>query len=212
MYTEEVIETKGPKKMSKTVKIVIAVVTVLLIITGVVIYLSYKNAKEIEAKTPYIKIPTAYIVSDKWSNKELTVIVDENKKLISKYSFDGGKTWQKENTKSFTENQEIEVMVKDTKGLLSEKTKVKISKIDIIPPVINFEEITTIEQNTIFSLRSSVTVVDKESGVSKLYTIDPVSIDTAIIGTYTVTYTAEDIAGNITTKTRTINVVAPKEK
>jgi outer membrane biosynthesis protein TonB len=34
------------------------------------------------------------------------------------------------------------------------------------------------------------------------------TVDTTIIGTYTITYTATDLAGNITTATRTVNVVA----
>ena len=209
MYTEEF-----EKPRSMNVKLVSIIITSIILIISIVftsLYFYNKHLEEIEKKTPYIKIPNAYLLEDKWSNKGLTVIIDEDKKLIKEYSFDGGKTWQKENKKEFNENQIVTVMVKDTKNLLSEKTDVEIKKIDKIPPVIKIPEQNSIYKNTIFSLRTGVTVSDKEAGIGKLYTTVPLAIDTKVPGTYNIIYTAEDIAGNITTITRIITVLELEE-
>ena len=210
MYTDEF-----EKPRSMNVKLVAIIITCIIFVIAIVLtslYFYNKNLEDIERKTPYIKIPNAYIEEDKWSNEKLTVIVDEDKKLIKEYSFDGGKTWQKENKKDFSDNQNVTIMVRDTKNLLSEKIDVEIKKIDKIPPVIKLPEQNSIYKNLIFSLRTGVTVSDKESGVGKLYTTDPLTINTSVPGTYTVTYNAEDIAGNITTQTRTITVLDIEEE
>lgn len=210
MYTDEF---EKPKSMNiKLLSIIITSVILVIAIIFTLLYFHNKKMEEIEKKTPYIKIPNAYLLEDKWSNDLLTVIVDEDSKLVKEYSFDGGKTWQKENKKDFSENQLITVMVRDIKNLLSEKIDVEIKKIDKIPPVIKLPEQNSIYKNSIFSLRTGVTVSDKESGIGKLYTTDPLTIDTKVPGAYTINYIAEDNAGNITTISRTVTVLDLEEE
>ncbi len=49
---------------------------------------------------------------------------------IDSYSFDGGKTWQKENFQYFTENGSANVMVKSNTGFISEIVPASVSVID----------------------------------------------------------------------------------
>lgn len=74
-----------------------------------------------------------------WTSKNVTLTVKataSNGLHDNAYSFDGGKTFQKSNSKQFSSNQEVSIVIRDKK---SNKTsyKVKITKIDTTKPVIN---------------------------------------------------------------------------
>jgi len=71
----------------------------------------------------------------KWSKKvTLTVNVTASNGLATQaYSFDGGKTYQKGNTKTFTKNQTVNIVVKDSKGNKISKSII-ISKVDATVP------------------------------------------------------------------------------
>jgi prepilin-type N-terminal cleavage/methylation domain-containing protein len=83
-------------------------------------------------------------------------------------------------------------------------------EIDFIAPVITLNGDISIEvdRGTTFT-DTGATATDNIAGdvTSKITTTGTVDINT--IGTYTITYTVSDSSGNITTTTRTINVVAP---
>ena len=60
----------------------------------------------------------------------LTVNASASNALANEaYSFDGGKTYQKSNTKTFTSNQIVKIVVKDSKGNTTSKN-VELTKID----------------------------------------------------------------------------------
>ena len=69
--------------------------------------------------------------SNTWVKKiTLTVSASASNGLASKaYSFDGGKTYQNSNSKSFTNNQNVKIVVKDSKGNTVSKN-IELTKID----------------------------------------------------------------------------------
>ena len=77
---------------------------------------------------------------------------------------------------------------------------------DITPPVITLNganPMTIIQGNTY--TEPGATAVDDVDGTVSITTSG--SVDTSTIGTYTITYSAEDSAGNTVSETRTVNVV-----
>ena len=73
-------------------------------------------------------------------------------------------------------------------------------------PVFNGAEDTDVIVGTDFNARAGVTVTDEIDGIISTYTVSPETIDTATVGTHTITYRATDSWGRETTHTRTINV------
>lgn len=67
----------------------------------------------------------------------ITVIAEDNESGLAEkaYSFDGGKTWQKENTKVYSENtEEIIIKVRDAAGNIATAEKISITNIDKTTP------------------------------------------------------------------------------
>ena len=64
--------------------------------------------------------PKVYIIiSDTWeTNKNVEILVTTPKSALDKkpYSFDGGKSWTKDETKTFEGNQKLDILVKDKAG------------------------------------------------------------------------------------------------
>ena len=76
-----------------------------------------------------------------WTTEDVTLTVQANDTLSGlasePYSFDGGTTWQKENTKIYTENtNEIVIQVKDNLGNIETSEVINIDKIDMEKPTI----------------------------------------------------------------------------
>lgn len=76
--------------------------------------------------------------SSKWvKSVTLTVEASSSNGLNSKaYSFDGGKTYQSSNSKTFTNNQTVNIVIRDIKGNKTSK-KVRINKIDNTKPKVS---------------------------------------------------------------------------
>ncbi len=73
-----------------------------------------------------------------WTSKDVTLKVSataSNGLASEAYSFDGGKTYQKSNSKTFTSNQTVNIVVKDTKGNKA-TYNVYITKIDKTVPTV----------------------------------------------------------------------------
>lgn len=77
---------------------------------------------------------------DTWTKEQVVVEVTAEDKesglAVDAYSFDGGKTFQKENSKVFSKNAAVEIVVKDVVGNLSEVKVEEITKIDQVKPVV----------------------------------------------------------------------------
>jgi hypothetical protein len=97
--------------------------------------------------------------------------------------------------------------VTDAYGAVSTAATVSITVRDTIPPVItlNGANPMTVTQGSVFTDPGAV-AVDTLDGLVDVSVSG--SVDTAVPGTYTLTYSAQDRAGNEATATRTVNVVA----
>ena len=77
------------------------------------------------------------------------------------YSFDGGKTYQKSNTKTFTSNQTVKIVVKDSKGNTTSKT-IELKKIDTTVPKVTISS--SNETSISILLSADVTPAKTSSG------------------------------------------------
>ena len=158
------------------------------------------------------------INSTEWeTSKEVTVIaVDSGSGLADKpYSFDGGKTWNVKNTKSFKENQIINFVVKDKMGNKTYQN-ITINKIDTVKPTCELK-VTSGTPGTNGWYKSNVTidfskVNDQANDIDGITKISGSGIKTQSInkstikedGTYTITGTVVDKVGNKNTCTLTV--------
>gem|GEM_PF-793928 len=78
--------------------------------------------------------------------------------------------------------------------------------VDTTPPVItlNGDNPMTVERGSIFTDPGATVTDSCDSSVTVIATG---TVDTSVVGVYTITYTATDVSGNSTTVTRTVNVV-----
>jgi len=105
---------------------------------------------------------------ENWTNEDVTLTIEgaaDDRDLDDEpYSFDGGDSWQKSNTKTYTKNTEnIEILVRDAAGNVYTHEKVNISKIDKTAPVINVKKENTEDGKVLIT----VSAEDKESGLSQ---------------------------------------------
>lgn len=191
---------RNEHKKEKIITIIVLIISIIMI--GVFGYLLYLNIKN----RPLINYPNYTLSTTDWTSNNVIITVSNDDKKISKYSFDGGKTYQEFNTYEVSENSEINLIVKDINGRNSKMVPIFINRIDKEPPIINFEANTTIRVGTRFSLRNGVNVSDSGSGLNNNYVVTPDSIDTNTPGEYIIQYTAFDKVGNYSEKTRKITV------
>lgn len=100
------------------------------------------------------------------------------------------------------------ILAKDT----SENTTITRSNVfnlDNTKPVItlNGDSVVTVNKGSTYT-ELGATASDEHSGISGSVSISG-TVNTNVIGTYTITYTISDKAGNTSTKTRTIEVIIP---
>lgn len=164
-------------------------------------------SKDVILKSPDT-IPPAFSVSGNpanWTNKDVILKItasDEGSGLNKNgaYSFDGGKTWTKENSKTFKANGIIVIKVRDNAGNTAYK-EIVIDKIDKIAPIITINPYTTSNTD-----KSIIVTASTNEGTLNVYT-----------HTFTkngsFSFIATDKAGNKTTKTLTIkNIVSTLPK
>lgn len=165
-----------------------------------------------------------------WTNKDatLTIVPDEGTKVVE-YSFDNGETWQTTPSKTFSENQDVSIKIKDETGNISSAI-IPITKIDKVAP-----QITPIEAIKDSSLLENpltatlddpsygtdlATATDNLSGINE-YSIEiykngdtPTKIESTNyftkVGWYRIYLQATDRAGNKTTYETSVLVRWPK--
>lgn len=97
-----------------------------------------------------------------WTNENVDIKVNaESPNGIESYSFDGGNTWQISNVKSVTENQILQVVVKDKKGNITQAKEVNVDRIDKEQPTVKVE----IEKSTKNQITLKVLSNDNLSGI-----------------------------------------------
>ena len=187
-------------KLAKLILISIIFICILLI--ALLIYLNIQENK----RKPLIKYPLYELSTKDWTSGNVVITITNDASKISAYSFDGGKNFQEQPTYEVLENDIFLLTVKDINGRLSNTVSVAVKNIDKDPPQINFENPTTVQLNSNFSVRNGVVITENGSGLSNNYVATPDKIDLTKEGTYEVTYTAYDKVGNYTEKKRTIIV------
>ena len=149
-----------------------------------------------------------------WSsgNGSVTVTATDGQSGIKDYSFDGGKTWQTSNTKSYANNtSNIVVKVRDNaNNIATHSSTVSITKIDKTAPVIQ-----SVSGNPDAPVNTDVTLVinasDALSGITG-YSFDGgetwQAANTKVFtqNTSGIIVKVKDSAGNITTYGETINI------
>ena len=104
---------------------------------------------------------------------------------------------------------DIVVLVADSSGNTTESVIPCTVVDDVTPPEIAGVEPLTVSQGDTISYKKNVTVTDDKDDNPKLE-VDTSSVNPDKRGTYKVTYTATDAAGNVTEKTTTIKIVSAK--
>lgn len=136
------------------------------------------------------KVPPVVKVSGnptKWTAENVTLKISAtavNRLHSTAYSFDGGKTYQKENSKTFTSNTKGTIVVRDKRGN-STKYEFNISKIDKTVPKV------TISGNT--SPKSKLTAIVTPSTTPSGYKYQWYKGNTILSGANSSTYTPSTV-------------------
>ena len=128
--------------------------------------------------------PTSWVKS-----ATLSVEASTSNGLSAKaYSFDGGKTYQSSNSKTFTSNGNVKIVVKDIKGNTVSKT-VNITKIDNVKPKVSISA--SNKTNSSVVLKANVTPSNTLSGYKYEWYKNGSKISNATSSSYKVTSTGE---------------------
>ncbi len=187
-------------KLAKLITLSIMGLSFILIIVFLVLYINDNKRK------PLIKYPIYELSTNDWTNGNVIINITSDKTKVKAYSFDGGKNFQESSEYEVLENGVFSLVVKDINDRLSNMINLPIRNIDKEAPQINFENPTTVQLNSNFSVRNGVVVTENGSGLSNNYVATPNQIDTTKEGTYEIVYTAYDKVGNYTEKSRTVIV------
>lgn len=188
-------------KLGKIITILVMVFSIIMIsLFGYLYYMDIQNR-------PLITYPQYSVSTRDWTSGNVIVEVTSDNSKISEYSFDGGVNFQEDSKYEVLSNGNFNIVVKDINGRPSKVVPVAVRNIDKDQPQINFENPTTVQLGSNFSVRTGVVVTDGTgSGLSNNYVTVPDKIDTSVEGEYNVVYTVFDKAGNYTEKSRTIVV------
>ena len=170
------------------------------------------------------EITSAEVSTTKWTNQAVTVTITASDRLSrlagEAYSFDGGRTWQKEPMKAFSQDTVLmpqTLCVRDTAGNVSQyPSPVTISNIDTDLPTVSVEPSPDPQKwygKTVFT----VTARDNKSGVQSTVVsegdLDGVPVldgtftaEPAQAGTYTYTVTVTDKADNTKSQQVTVQI------
>lgn len=95
----------------------------------------YYGPYKLDKSLPAISVVTGNPTG--WTQNDVTLTVNASDSIsgIAAYSFDGGATWQPENTKTYTQNEsDIIIKVKDAAGNIRSFGPISITKIDKTSP------------------------------------------------------------------------------
>lgn len=178
-------------------------------IIGVLLFYVFYHSAYISYDAAKIQIS---LDQEYWSTKDIKVTAEYKGDLkVKSYSFDGGKTWQKENVYVAKDNKKLQVMVKGTWGVRSAAVDYNVSNIDKEIPTITAEDTIYTAVGKEFDINKYYEAIDYVSGIKTVEVDGADAIDTSVIGEYEVNVTATDIAGNMNAKTIVVSVVDAKD-
>lgn len=165
----------------------------------------------------YVKLDKSLISisvdNEYWTSKDVTVTVEyKNKDIkIKSYSFDGGETWQSENSYTATENELLEIVLKTSNGKKSVVVPYRVENIDKEAPIINVPEVFYVAQGSEFTLENKYSVIDLISGIKGEVRVSPSVINTDALASYEVEIYAIDKALNSSNKKITVEILEPND-
>lgn len=154
----------------------------------------------------------------KWTNKDVTLTINatDSKSGLADtaYSFDGGTTWQKGNSKTYKSNTNgIVIKVKDKVGNISTYPVIAITKIDKTAPTCSWSGDTNVASNAWTNQNRSISVSCNDLGGSNcnVNTLNKSWLfNTGTTRTTDLSYEIKDNAGNVTVCSKTANVFVDK--
>lgn len=155
---------------------------------------------------------------NKWTNKDVTLTINatDSKSGLADtaYSFDGGTTWQKENSKTYKSNTNgIVIKVKDKVGNISTYPVIAITKIDKTAPTCSWSGDTNVASNAWTNQNRTISVSCNDLGGSNcnVNTLNKSWLfNTGTTRTTDLSYEIKDNAGNVTVCSKTANVFVDK--
>ena len=155
---------------------------------------------------------------NKWTNKDVTLTINatDSKSGLADtaYSFDGGTTWQKENSKTYKSNTNgIVIKVKDKVGNISTYPVIAITKIDKTAPTCSWSGDTNVASNAWTNQNRTISVSCNDLGGSNcnVNTLNKSRLfNTGTTRTTDLSYEIKDNAGNVTVCSKTANVFVDK--
>ena len=154
----------------------------------------------------------------KWTNKDVTLTINatDSKSGLADtaYSFDGGTTWQKGNSKTYKSNTNgIVIKVKDKVGNISTYPVIAITKIDKTAPTCSWSGDTNVASNAWTNQNRTISVSCNDLGGSNCNatTLNKSWLfNTGTTRTTDLSYEIKDNAGNVTVCSKTANVFVDK--
>ena len=146
---------------------------------------------KIDNQAPIIKCVEGNATEWTKNNVTLKIIAEDNQSGLANeaYSFDNGQTWQKENTKTYTENTNgIIIKVKDALGNITTYDSINIDKILKIN-ITDYEEITKENKKYITKITQNTTIQQlkekiETNGTVKIYKGDnEITGEETLVGT-----------------------------
>ena len=152
------------------------------------------NIKKIDNQAPTIKNVTG---NEKWTKDKVTLTISAEDSLsglaTEAYSFDNGQTWQKENTKTYTENtQGIIIKVRDAVGNVATYKTIDINNILKIE-ISNYEKITKDNNEYLTKIEANTTIAQLKEKIKTNGTIKVLKGNNEITDTNTLVGTGMQI-------------------
>lgn len=191
-------------KNNRNIKYLIIFISVFIV--GAIIFLLFLREIFLTLDSSSLNIKLS---KEGWTYNDVNVIVDYNDPSVdvSKYSFDGGKSWQKSNSYTVGENKTLKIMVMNKSGLRTNVVNYEVKNIDKEGPKIDIDENIKVNQGSNFNINDYLKVSDSISGIKGNISITPSNIDTNNLGITKVYIRVVDNAGNESLKEIYVEVV-----
>ncbi len=172
----------------------------------------YDNICTIEAPSIDITYNASLINSNGWAKENIAATLvgtGEIKYCISNSECEPTEAVINGSNTKFITNEGTSYICASSTNVLGESTSLcRNFKLDKTAPTIDGLELITVDKDESVDLTSGVKVDDNLSEIDGTYTMTPNTVDTSTAGTKTVVYQVQDMAGNVTTKNRTIEVIS----
>lgn len=200
---------QGKKMDSSLIKKIMLFLGCIILLLTVIFGVQVLNFHQSDRKrSSESKLSVSVLKNPESENQLLiTVTVNGDSSNVTGYSFDGGKSWQVSNRYVATNNNTLDIRVKDYSGKIIGKTEYVVETVDLEGPILTVSLPTEVEQNTKIDLLSYISAQDS-SGLKGPVIVTPNILDTSTIGKKQIVYRAVDSFNNESVVTVEVNVVS----